>query len=227
MFLWVSVPVFQVWSCACRLSAFYCAPPVSLSSLWSPIRLPEDSNQIMPEPSLLQSEEVLVPQPVLTREVLQPLSIPPQCPSPKLTSVCQCPSFNRVPNWTQYSRFSLTSAKQRGTMTSFKLVAALLFMQPRILMAFCWWPGHTARSCWIYCPARPSAHFLPRCSATSQSLTFTDAWLLFCPMSLHFSLFTFSFVQLIVVTIFAKWFMIQLYLQTTELLLYDNFCFSV
>lgn len=58
------------------------------------------------------------------------------------------------------SRFSLTSAWQRGRMTSLNLLAALLFVQPQILVAFCWWPGHTAGSCWIYCPSRLSAHFL-------------------------------------------------------------------
>lgn len=58
------------------------------------------------------------------------------------------------------SRLGLTSAKQRGRMTSLNQLAALLFIQPWILVAFCWWPGYTAGSCWIYCPLRLSTHFL-------------------------------------------------------------------
>jgi len=47
-------------------------------------------------------------------------------------------------NWTQYSRWGLTRAEQRGRRTSLDLLATLLLMHPRIPLAFLatrahWW----------------------------------------------------------------------------------------
>jgi len=50
----------------------------------------------------------------------------------------------RVQNWTQYLRCSLTRAERRGMITSLLLLAALLLIQARMLLAFLaawshWW----------------------------------------------------------------------------------------
>ena len=96
-----------------------------------------------PEPSLLQAEEVQIPQPFLTGGVLQPsdpLHGPPLDPLQEL----HIPQVLRPQAWTQYSRWGLTRAEQRGTITSLSLLAATLLIQPRILLAF--WAARTHSS---------------------------------------------------------------------------------
>jgi len=52
-----------------------------------------------------------------------------------------CLSYWGLHIWTPYSRWGLTSAEQKGRITSLHLLATLLLMQPRIQLAF--WPVTT------------------------------------------------------------------------------------
>lgn len=48
-----------------------------------------------------------------------------------------------APNWTQCSRYGLTSAERRGRITALHLLAMLCLMQPKIPLAF-FAEGHTS-----------------------------------------------------------------------------------
>ena len=77
-----------------------------------------------------------------------------RCSSPFMNSVALCWTLSSTSmsslcrgaqNWTQYSRGGLTSAEWRGRLTSLDLLATLLLMQPRQLLA-----AFAARAhCWL------------------------------------------------------------------------------
>ena len=50
-----------------------------------------------------------------------------------------------LPNWTQYSKWGLMRAEQKGRPTPLDLLLTLLFMQPAIRLAF--WAASTY--CWL------------------------------------------------------------------------------
>ncbi|KAK4812332.1 hypothetical protein QYF61_017109 [Mycteria americana] len=58
------------------------------------------------------------------------------CDSTQDDLLHQLPRHRGLQSWTQYSRWGLTRAEQRGRITSLDLLATLLFMQPRIWLAF-------------------------------------------------------------------------------------------
>jgi len=86
--------------------------------------------KVSPEPSLLQTEQPQLSQPVLIGDMFDPLE---HFCGPPLDALQQLhvSAVLRTPLWTQYSRWGLTSTEQRGRITSLALLATLLLMQPQ------------------------------------------------------------------------------------------------
>jgi len=74
--------------------------------------------------SLLQAEQAQLPQPVFTGEVLQPSEHPHGSPLNPLRKLNIFLVLGPQ-TWMQYSRWGLTKAEQRGTITSLTLMALL------------------------------------------------------------------------------------------------------
>ncbi|KAK4818444.1 hypothetical protein QYF61_013131 [Mycteria americana] len=91
----------------------------------------EGCYKVSPEPSLLQAEQPQLSQPVFIGEVLQPSD---RLHGPPLDLLQQVHVLLMLgpQSWTQYSRWGLTRAGQRGRIASLDLLATLLLMQPRI-----------------------------------------------------------------------------------------------
>ncbi|KAK4807440.1 hypothetical protein QYF61_001991 [Mycteria americana] len=91
--------------------------------------------KVYPQPSLLQAEQPQLSQPVLIGEVLQPpdhFCGPPLDPLQQLHVLLVL----RTPELDAVLQGGLTRAEQRGRIPSLDLLATLLWMQPRMLLAF-------------------------------------------------------------------------------------------
>jgi len=93
----------------------------------------EDYNEVSPEPSLLQVKQSQLP--FIIGEVLQH---PDYLCTPFLELLQQLHILLEPgpQAWTQYSRWGLTRAEQRGIIHSFSRLSTPLLMQPRIPLAF-------------------------------------------------------------------------------------------
>ena len=125
--------------------------------------------KIPPEPSLPQSEQ---PQhsasPCITDALIPQSSL---WPFEGLTPVCLC----QAQNWIQESRCGLTSAEQRGRITSVDLLVTVILTQSRC----CWTsllPRYIASSCSLWCPPGPQVPFLQSCFPESHPSACTGAW---------------------------------------------------
>ena len=81
-----------------------------------------------------------------------------------------CLSYWGLHIWTQYSRWGLTSAEQKGRITSLHLLATLLLMQPRIQLAF--WTARAHRWLMSNLPSTSTPmFFLQVCTQSLQPCT--------------------------------------------------------
>ncbi|XP_051625283.1 uncharacterized protein LOC127461479 [Manacus candei] len=124
-----------------------------------------ESEEVSPEPPLLQAEPPQLPQPLLTALVLQSLPQPRCSPLDLLQPLHVLPEL-RAQNWTQHSRGGLTSAESRARITSLALLATLFLSQARIHWPSCP-PGHTLAP--VQLPVHPHSQ-LPSCLAALQPL---------------------------------------------------------
>ena len=132
------------------------------------------TEKVPPQPSLLQTEQPQLPQPLLSRLVLQTLH-KPRCPSLDTLQPLHVLLGVRGPNWTQHSRCSLTSAEYRGTITSLLLLALYSWYKPGCRWPS-WPPGHTADSCPAGCPPTPQGPFLPGSFPAPPPQACSAAW---------------------------------------------------
>ncbi|KAK4831314.1 hypothetical protein QYF61_016803, partial [Mycteria americana] len=125
LFQFITVTPCPIAACPCKKSPS--------SFLLGPLQVLEGCNKVSPEPSLLQTEELS--QPVFIAEVLQPSD---HLHGPALDSLQQVHILLRfgAPELDAALQGGLTRAEQRGRIPSLALLATLLWMQPRIRLAF-------------------------------------------------------------------------------------------
>ena len=121
-----------------------------------------ESNEVSPQPPLLQNEQPQLPRLLLIRLFSRPL--------PSLAALlwtCSSPSMSFLwwgaQNWTQHSRCSLTSTEYRGTITALLLLATPYLIPARMPLAFLATWAH----CWLMlagCQPTPPGPFPPASS---------------------------------------------------------------
>ena len=89
-------------------------------------------DEIPPEPSLFQTDQSHLSQPFVTWGVFHSLHQFCRLSLEFLSSMSMPPLYLGGQKWIQLSRYGLTSAEQRGRITSLNTMATLQLMQPRI-----------------------------------------------------------------------------------------------
>ena len=134
--------------------------PLQLSC--RPLQVLEGYYKVSPQPSLLRAEQPQLSQPLLIGEMFHPSH---HFCGPSLDPLQQVhvPPVPGLQSWTQDSTWGLTSAEQRGRITSLDLLAMLLLIQPRIQLPF-----------WV---ARPHCHVMLSFLSTSTPKSFSSGLL--------------------------------------------------
>ena len=103
----------------------------------------EESNKVCPQPPFPQTKQSQFLQSLLIKHILQALHRP-CCPSFDLFQHLHVLSELRCPNWTQYSRWGLTSAC-RGRINALVPLSTLFLIQARMPLAALATRAH----CWL------------------------------------------------------------------------------